>query len=88
MRFQEFVVGSDVNGTSRPFAAAEAEPVGFAVGGEGEDRVAGERAVGLVKIPRGDKALRSGGGGSSSKNDSARPSLPTRITSWPGISRT
>lgn len=62
LRFQEFVGNSDVNGTSRLFAAAEAEPVGFAVGGEGEDCVVGQRAVGLVKIPRGDRGLNSGGG--------------------------
>ena len=45
-------VGCDVNGTSRPVALAEAKPVGFAVGGEGEDRVAGQQAVGSTKIPR------------------------------------
>ena len=50
MPFQEFVASSDANGTSRAIAEAETEPVGFAVGGEGEDRVASERAVGLGKI--------------------------------------
>ena len=60
MRFQEFV-SSDVNGTSLPVAAADPEPVGFAVGGEGEDRVAGQRAVGRVKIPGGRRWRRSVG---------------------------
>ena len=44
---------------SGPIALAEAKPVGFAVGGEGEDRLAGEQAVGLVKIPWGDQAVRN-----------------------------
>ncbi len=63
MRFQEFVGSTDVNGRSRSIAAAEAEPVDFAVGGEGEDRVAGQRAVCASKIPMGNQALRSGGDG-------------------------
>ena len=60
MRFQEFVGSSDVDGTSRPFAAAETKPVGFAGGGEGEDRIAGQRAVGLGEIARDDKVLHNG----------------------------
>ena len=36
--------------------------MGFAVGGEGEDRVAGEQAVGSFKVSWGDQALRYVGG--------------------------
>lgn len=44
--FQDVSVGgSHVNGTSRPIAPADAKPVRFAVGGEGEDRIAGQRTV-------------------------------------------
>jgi len=32
-------IGSEVDGASRPIALAEAKPVGFAAGGEGEPQV-------------------------------------------------
>jgi len=52
--------------TSQIFTAADAEQLGFAVGGEGENRIAGHRAhrdVGLVNIPKCDQASRNGGSG-------------------------
>ena len=60
MRFHELVGSSHVNGTSRPIAAADAKPVGFAVVCESKNRVAGQRAVGLVETTRGEKVFRNG----------------------------
>ncbi len=47
--------------------------MGFAVGGEGEDRVAGQQAPGLGKIPRGDQAGRNFGGGVGPVSVGAQP---------------
>ena len=55
--------------------------MGFAVGGEGEDRVAGQQAVGLVKIPRGDLALRNVGvgRGPSGFGEQPKTGAPTQV---------